>query len=63
MSLVFVLLDYICVFLYAGEIHLTPLYGILQLRPSFTYLDKADTKFKEREAANDGKLYYCVFHV
>ncbi|XP_018428062.1 PREDICTED: DNA-directed RNA polymerase III subunit RPC5 isoform X3 [Nanorana parkeri] len=36
-----------------GEIHLTPLCGILQLRPSFTYLDKADTKFKEREAAND----------
>ncbi|NP_001016970.1 RNA polymerase III polypeptide E [Xenopus tropicalis] len=37
-----------------GEIHLTPLHGILQMRPSFTYLDKADTKFKEREAANEG---------
>ncbi|KAL2078201.1 hypothetical protein ACEWY4_025886 [Coilia grayii] len=36
-----------------GEIHLTPLQGILQMRPSFTYLDKADTKHREREAANE----------
>ncbi|KAM4025700.1 DNA-directed RNA polymerase III subunit RPC5 [Anomaloglossus baeobatrachus] len=36
-----------------GEIHVTPLHGILQLRPSFTYLDKADSKHREREAAND----------
>ncbi|XP_066496505.1 DNA-directed RNA polymerase III subunit RPC5 [Tiliqua scincoides] len=37
-----------------GEIHLTPLHGILQLRPSFSYLDKADAKHREREAANEG---------
>ncbi|KAG8433094.1 hypothetical protein GDO86_017396 [Hymenochirus boettgeri] len=37
-----------------GEIHVTPLQGILQMRPSFTYLDKADTKYREREAANEG---------
>ncbi|XP_053327192.1 DNA-directed RNA polymerase III subunit RPC5 [Spea bombifrons] len=36
-----------------GEIHVTPLHGILQMRPSFTYLDKADSKFREREAANE----------
>ncbi|XP_069501714.1 DNA-directed RNA polymerase III subunit RPC5 [Ambystoma mexicanum] len=36
-----------------GELHLTPLRGILQLRPSFTYLDKADAKHREREAANE----------
>ncbi|KAL8175488.1 UNVERIFIED_CONTAM: DNA-directed RNA polymerase III subunit RPC5, partial [Gekko kuhli] len=36
-----------------GEIHLTPLHGILQLRPSFSYLDKADAKHREREAANE----------
>ncbi|KPP73263.1 DNA-directed RNA polymerase III subunit RPC5-like, partial [Scleropages formosus] len=36
-----------------GELHLTPLHGILQLRPSFSYLDKADTKHREREAANE----------
>ncbi|XP_053550650.1 DNA-directed RNA polymerase III subunit RPC5 [Bombina bombina] len=36
-----------------GELHLTPLHGILQMRPSFTYLDKADTKYREREAANE----------
>lgn len=36
-----------------GELHLTPLHGILQIRPSFSYLDKADAKHKEREAANE----------
>lgn len=41
--------------LVAGELHLTPLQGILQMRPSFTYLDKADTKHREREAANEGQ--------
>lgn len=39
-----------------GELHLTPLHGILQLRPSFSYLDKADAKHREREAASEGKL-------
>ncbi|XP_030630221.1 DNA-directed RNA polymerase III subunit RPC5 [Chanos chanos] len=37
-----------------GELHLTPLQGILQMRPSFSYLDKADSKHREREAANEG---------
>ncbi|XP_028990086.1 DNA-directed RNA polymerase III subunit RPC5 [Betta splendens] len=37
-----------------GELHITPLTGILQLRPSFSYLDKADSKTREREAANEG---------
>uniref|UniRef100_A0A8B9KXR1 RNA polymerase III subunit E n=1 Tax=Astyanax mexicanus TaxID=7994 RepID=A0A8B9KXR1_ASTMX len=36
-----------------GELHLTPLQGILQMRPSFSYLDKADSKHREREAANE----------
>ncbi|KAM6156225.1 DNA-directed RNA polymerase III subunit RPC5 isoform 2-T2 [Rhynchocyon petersi] len=36
-----------------GELHLTPLHGILQLRPSFSYLDKADAKHREREAATE----------
>ncbi|XP_023372475.1 DNA-directed RNA polymerase III subunit RPC5 isoform X2 [Otolemur garnettii] len=36
-----------------GELHLTPLHGILQLRPSFSYLDKADAKHREREVANE----------
>lgn len=39
----------------SGELHLTPLHGILQLRPSFSYLDKADAKHREREAAHEGK--------
>ncbi|KAJ8246352.1 hypothetical protein GJAV_G00266780 [Gymnothorax javanicus] len=37
-----------------GELHLTPLQGILQMRPSFSYLDQADSKHREREAANEG---------
>ncbi|XP_049614908.1 DNA-directed RNA polymerase III subunit RPC5 [Syngnathus scovelli] len=37
-----------------GELHLTPLTGILQMRPSFAYLDKADNKTREREADNEG---------
>ncbi|XP_077481807.1 DNA-directed RNA polymerase III subunit RPC5 [Stigmatopora argus] len=37
-----------------GELHITPLAGILQMRPSFAYLDKADSKTKEREAGNEG---------
>ncbi|XP_067859633.1 DNA-directed RNA polymerase III subunit RPC5 isoform X2 [Heptranchias perlo] len=36
-----------------GELHVTPLHGILQMRPSFSYLDKADAKHREREAANE----------
>lgn len=51
-----------CYFFFSGELHLTPLHGILQLRPSFTYLDKADAKHREREAANEGKCSMsCVF--
>ncbi|XP_069580411.1 DNA-directed RNA polymerase III subunit RPC5 [Brachyistius frenatus] len=37
-----------------GELHVTPLTGILQMRPSFSYLDRADNKTREREAANEG---------
>uniref|UniRef100_H3CEM7 Polymerase (RNA) III (DNA directed) polypeptide E n=1 Tax=Tetraodon nigroviridis TaxID=99883 RepID=H3CEM7_TETNG len=37
-----------------GELHITPLTGILQMRPSFSYLDKADNTTREREAANEG---------
>lgn len=41
-------------FMPIGELHITPLTGILQMRPSFSYLDKADNKTREREAANEG---------
>ncbi|XP_051925616.1 DNA-directed RNA polymerase III subunit RPC5 [Hippocampus zosterae] len=37
-----------------GELHMTPLTGILQMRPNFAYLDKADNRTREREAANEG---------
>ncbi|XP_077979709.1 DNA-directed RNA polymerase III subunit RPC5-like [Glandiceps talaboti] len=36
-----------------GELHLTPLHGIVQLRPSFKYLDKADVRVKQEKAAAD----------
>lgn len=41
-----------------GELHVTPLTGILQMRPSFSYLDKADNKTREREAANEGVFVF-----
>lgn len=44
-------------FMTTGELHVTPLTGILQMRPSFSYLDKADTKTREREAANEGVFF------
>ncbi|XP_064614481.1 DNA-directed RNA polymerase III subunit RPC5-like [Liolophura sinensis] len=36
-----------------GELHLTPVHGILQLKPTFSYLDKADAKHKNDQAALD----------
>uniref|UniRef100_UPI00358F1173 DNA-directed RNA polymerase III subunit RPC5 isoform X2 n=1 Tax=Myxine glutinosa TaxID=7769 RepID=UPI00358F1173 len=37
-----------------GELHLTPLHGMLQLRPGFSYLDKADARHRENENIHDG---------
>ena len=38
-----------------GELHLTPLKGIVQLRPSFGYLDRADTKGRGPGGAGDAE--------
>lgn len=40
-----------------GELHLTPLKGILQLHPSFEYLDRGDSKTQDKEAntGNEGE--------
>ena len=37
-----------------NELHITPLRGIVHLRPSFTYLDKSDKRAKE-EAKDHGE--------
>ncbi|KAK2576209.1 hypothetical protein KPH14_005579 [Odynerus spinipes] len=37
-----------------GELHITPLKGIIQLRPQFNYLDKSDKRARE-EAKNIGE--------
>lgn len=37
-----------------SELHITPLRGILHLRPSFAYLDKSDRRAKE-EAKEQGE--------
>lgn len=50
----------VLLFLWTGELHITPLTGILQMRPSFSYLDKADNKTREREAANEGVSAFLV---
>ncbi|XP_078691347.1 DNA-directed RNA polymerase III subunit RPC5-like [Branchiostoma floridae x Branchiostoma belcheri] len=36
-----------------GELHLTPVHGTVQMKPSYTYLDKADMRMKEAAAAAD----------
>ena len=36
-----------------GELHVTPLKGILQLRPSFVYLDRGDSKQESTGAGGD----------
>ncbi|XP_069124051.1 DNA-directed RNA polymerase III subunit RPC5-like [Argopecten irradians] len=36
-----------------GEIHLTPLHAIVQLRPNFSYLDSADSRVKVEVGAGD----------
>ena len=41
---------------YLGELHLTPLNAIVQMRPSFTYLDTVDTRVKTEQAAGDAGL-------
>ncbi|OAD60047.1 DNA-directed RNA polymerase III subunit RPC5 [Eufriesea mexicana] len=39
-----------------GELHITPLRGIVQMRPQFNYLDKSDKRVRE-EAKNMGEEY------
>lgn len=36
-----------------GELHLSPLHAVVQMRPSFNYLDKADEKIKSEVAARE----------
>ncbi|KAH9513090.1 DNA-directed RNA polymerase III subunit RPC5 [Bulinus truncatus] len=35
-----------------GELHLTPVNAVVQMRPSFDYLDKADTRHRSEASAN-----------
>ncbi|XP_076234068.1 RNA polymerase III subunit E [Calliopsis andreniformis] len=39
-----------------GELHVTPLRGVIQMRPQFNYLDKSDKRVRE-EAKNMGEEY------
>ena len=36
----------VCVFMTAGELHVTPLRGLVQLRPRLSHLDQADVGSK-----------------
>ncbi|XP_063444434.1 DNA-directed RNA polymerase III subunit RPC5-like [Mytilus trossulus] len=38
-----------------GELHLSPLHAVVQMRPSFNYLDKADDKIKTEAAAREAE--------
>lgn len=51
---------------FIGELHLTPLHAIIQMRPSFAYMDRADQKIKtDVGPAGDGgqsiQRYYSRF--
>lgn len=47
-----------------GELYLTPLKGILQLRPEFNYLDRADKRGKDDgKNAADGKKFSTSFEI
>lgn len=39
----------------SGELHLTPVQGFVQLRPSFEYLNKSDDNKQTKSSANIGK--------
>ena len=41
----------------SGEIHLTPLKGVIQLRPSFEYLDRS--KEKKPDTNDEGSYRFC----
>lgn len=46
-----------------GEFHLTPLKGIIQMRPQFNYLDRIDKKGKD-DGKNDGEgeINFHIFY-
>lgn len=39
---------------YSDELHLTPVHAVVQMRPTFDYLDRADNKQKETTSADAG---------
>ena len=39
-----------------GEFHVTPLKGILQMRPEFNYLDRADKRKDDSKNIGDGNI-------
>lgn len=45
-----------------GELHVTPLKGVIQMRPQFNYLDKSDKRVRE-EAKNmgEGSISMCIY--
>lgn len=38
-----------------GELHLTPVSGVLQIRPSFAYLDKSDSQLQKSAQIDGGE--------
>lgn len=37
----------------SGELHITPLRGVLQLRPNFEYMNKAETNVTQASSTQD----------
>ena len=40
-------------FLFLGELHLTPICGALQLRPSFEYLNKGESNVRQNTSVTE----------
>ena len=48
-------------FLSTGELHLTPIHGALQLRPSFEYLNKGDANARQNASLTEEGILNLVF--
>lgn len=48
---------------FSDELHLTPVHAVVQMRPTFDYLDKADKREKTETAAREAAaagVYLCI---
>ena len=47
-------------FSFLGELHLTPICGALQLRPSFEYLNKGESNVRQNTSVTEEGMRYKI---